>query len=95
VKKRAGERVTISSLRNLGPVSEAWLHSVGIEFRDDLERVGSVEVYMRVVVRGFNPTLNLLYAMETALREVRWTHLSREVRQELKQGIGALGGPNR
>jgi hypothetical protein len=95
VKKRAGQRAKISSLRNLGPVSEAWLHAVGIDFRDDLERVGSVEAYMRVVVHGFNPTLNLLYAMEGALRDVHWTTLLREVKQEIKQAVGALDGPNR
>ena len=95
MKKRAGGNGEISSLRNLGPVSEAWLRAVGIDSRSELERVGSVEANMRVVMHGSNPTLNLLYALEAALRDVHWTLLPREVKQDLKRVVGAMGGPNR
>ena len=55
-------------LRNIGPKSAAWLRQVGLRTRADLEGVGAVEAFMRVKRAGFKPSLNLLYALEGALR---------------------------
>ena len=59
-------------LRNIGPKSAAWLRQVGLRSRADLEAVGTVEAFMRVKRAGFKPSLNLLYALEGALRDCHW-----------------------
>ena len=75
----------LSDLKNLGPVSEEWLRAVGIRSKEDLEKTGSVEAYLMVKRHGFNPSLNLLYALEGALSDVHWTELSDERKAKLKR----------
>lgn len=77
----------ISRLRNLGPRSEAWLNAVGIKTRAELEEVGSVVAYRWVVEHGFAPSLNLLYALEGALRDVHWAELDAEVKDRLRRDV--------
>ncbi|HMV49303.1 MAG TPA: TfoX/Sxy family DNA transformation protein [Blastocatellia bacterium] len=73
-----------SDLKNIGPTSEQWLRAVGIQSREDLERIGSVEAFRLVKAHGFNAGLNLLYALEAALLEVHWTALSPQTKTKLK-----------
>ncbi len=77
----------ISQLRNLGPRSEGWLNAVGIFTRADLEKAGSVIAFRWVVEHGFAPSLNLLYAMEGALRDVHWTNLEPDLRDRLRREV--------
>jgi DNA transformation protein and related proteins len=79
-----------SELKNLGPVSLEWLHAVGIRSRADLEAVGVIEAFRRVRLHGFNASLNLLYAMEAALRGLHWTALPPEVKTKLKAAAKAI-----
>ena len=76
-------------LKNLGPVSREWLRAVGLHTRADLEAVGAIEAYRRVRLHGFNATLNLLYGLEAALREVHWTALPPELKRKLKTVVQA------
>ena len=78
----------LSDLLNLGPTSAGWLRDVGIESRDDLERLGSVEAFLRVDASREGVSLNLLYALEGALRDVRWDRLPPEVRADLRRQVG-------
>jgi TfoX/Sxy family transcriptional regulator of competence genes len=71
-------------LKNLGLVSLEWLRAVGIHSRADLAAVGSVEAYRLVKSHGFNASLNLLYALEAALRDEHWTQLAPEAKAKLK-----------
>ena len=73
-----------SRLLNLGPVTEGWLRAVGIYGREDLERVGSVEAFTRVVERGFDAHAVFLYALEGALTDTRWHELSEETKARLR-----------
>ena len=70
-------------LRNVGPKSSAWLRQVGLHTRADLEAAGPVEAYMRVRRAGFRPSLNLLYALEGALRDCHWQEVPDARRREL------------
>lgn len=82
----------VHTLRNLGPVSAAWLREVGIETRGDLERAGAVLAYR--VVRDRYPTagLNLLYALHGALTGERWDRLAEGTRQRLRAEAAAAAG---
>jgi DNA transformation protein len=75
-------------LSNLGPTSAGWLRDVGIETYDDLERLGSVQAFLRVDASREGVSLNLLYALEGALRDVRWDRLPPDVRHELRRQVG-------
>lgn len=70
-------------MRNIGPKSTAWLRQVGLHTRADLEAAGPVEAYMRVRRAGFRPSLNLLYALEGALRDCHWQEVPDDRRKAL------------
>ena len=77
-------------LKNLGPVSLEWLGAAGIHSRADLEAIGAIEAFRLVRLHGFNASLNLLYAMEAALRDLPWTALPPEVKTKLKAAAKAV-----
>ncbi|WP_419320522.1 TfoX/Sxy family protein [Caulobacter sp. ErkDOM-E] len=75
----------IGELRGLGSVSARWLESVGIIREDDLRAIGAVEAFARVrLAAAPDVSLNLLYALEGALRDVDWRVLPSEVKQSLR-----------
>lgn len=75
----------IGDLLNLGPVSAGWLETVGIRSYDDLEGLGSVEAYLLVKEAFPAASANLLYALEGALRDVRWDDLPVADRAALRE----------
>lgn len=84
------ERRSGSELKNIGPVSMEWLRAVGVNSREDLEAMGSIEAYRLVKQHGFNVSLNLLYALEAALADVHWTALSPQTKARLKATARSL-----
>ena len=75
--------MSTAKLRNIGPKSAAWLRQVGLRSREDLEAVGAVDAFMRVMRAGFKPSLNLLYALEGALLDCHWQEVPEGRRTEL------------
>lgn len=75
---------TLEELRNLGPVSRKWLVAVGVKTRADLAELGPVAAYKLLKARGYNATVNLVYAVEGALRDVDWNRLPATVVARLK-----------
>lgn len=84
--------MSLGSLLNLGPQSERWLLAVGITSYDDLEQLGSVAAYVRVREAFPRASANLLYALEGALRDVRWDYLPVELRAELRRQAQEAAG---
>jgi len=82
--------VPINTLPNLGPASGRMLAHAGITGIDDLRRIGAVEAFLRVEEVGQRPSLNLLYALEGALRACHWTRISRTERTRLLTELEAL-----
>lgn len=72
----------------IGPKSTVRLNRVGIFTRADLERVGSVEAFLRVKRVFPNATLNLLYGLEAVLMDIHWTKLSKDIKARLKEEAG-------
>ena len=72
-----------AKLRNIGPKSAAWLRQVGLRSREDLEHAGPVGAYLKMRRAGFKPSLNLLYALEGALRDCHWQEVPEARRVEL------------
>ena len=76
----------LAALRNLGAVSAGWLEAAGIRTAADLRRLGAVETFRRVAFnRAGDVSYNLLYALEGALRDVRWDHIPPEERAALRE----------
>lgn len=80
LRPRPGKR---TGLKNVGPVSAAWLESVGIRKRADLIRLGPVAAFLRVRDAGHKPSLNLLWALAGAERGLPWNRLGDEDRRQL------------
>lgn len=80
----------VAELINLGPASARMLARVGLATRGDLARVGSVEAWRRCREAGGTPSLNLVYAIEGALRDCPWNHLPEGRRKELQAAVAAL-----
>ncbi len=84
------QKKTERAFKNIGPVSEAWLRAVGIRSLADLEQAGALAAYRLVKLHGFNASLNLLYALEAAIRDIHWTALPAEVKARLKAAARRL-----
>jgi DNA transformation protein and related proteins len=64
------------------------LYAAGIKSPATLRRLGAVKAFRRVAVhRGGDVTINLLYALDGALRGKRWDHLPHRIRRQLKAMI--------
>ncbi len=75
---------TLAELRNLGPTSAKWLNAIGVHNRRDLEQLGSIDAYRLLKAQGYNASLNLVYAIEGALRGRDWNRLPAKLKAELK-----------
>ena len=76
-------------MRNIGPKSAAWLRQVGLRTPEDLTAAGPVDAFMRVKRAGFKPSLNMLYALEGALRDCHWQEVPEARRAELVAAVEA------
>lgn len=78
---------SLMQLRNLGLRSCQWLEEVGIHNAKELRACGAVKAFLKVKEAGLHPSLNLLYALEGAITNRRWTELSEEARSRLLQAL--------
>jgi DNA-3-methyladenine glycosylase I len=74
----------ITQLPNLGPQSSRWLNAIGVRTRRDLEKLGSIDAYRLLKAQGYPASLNLVYAIEGALRGMEWNRLPPKLVKELK-----------
>ncbi|QSA97342.1 TfoX/Sxy family protein [Methylococcus sp. EFPC2] len=74
---------SISDLKSLGPKSQEMLARAGIRSVEQLRKLGSVSAY--VLARRANPkaSLNLLWALESALSGEPWQEVARTHRSSL------------
>ncbi|MBC8193398.1 MAG: TfoX/Sxy family protein [Candidatus Marinimicrobia bacterium] len=80
----------LSELPNIGEVLEKRLAAVGICTPADLAEVGSLGVLQRLEALNAPGCLNMLYALEGALRGTRWHNLSTEEKAQLKADLKAI-----
>ena len=73
----------LEELPNLGAASAEWLRQVGISTLEDLTALGSARAYVRVQKLNVKPSLNLLYALEGAIRGSHWLEVKRNSKTEL------------
>ena len=76
-------------LRNLGRRSAALLHRIGVYTRADLEEIGAVGAYRKLLEGGVKPSLSLLYALHGAITDRDWNALPQTEKAHLKQQLEA------
>ncbi|MFC1661658.1 TfoX/Sxy family protein [Gemmatimonadota bacterium] len=74
----------LSELPNIGPKLESLLREHGIATPEDLQSLGAEEACRRMHLRG-EKCLNKLYALEGAIRGIRWHDITQEERDDLKR----------
>lgn len=79
----------LRDMRNLGPASERMLQEAGISTPQQLDEIGAVEAYRTAVAHGADPTLNLLWALDSALLDIDWRTLPDDRKAELRAELTA------
>lgn len=85
--RRSQSQSDSGRLLNLGPTSSRWLAAVGIHNRRDLEAVGVINAYNLCKAHGYNVSLNLLWALQAALMDIKWTQLPADIKDQLRQRL--------
>lgn len=70
-------------LKNLGNTSINWLHTIGINSREELQNKGPVAAYIEIKQRGIRVSKVLLYALHGALNDTNWNDLDSETKESL------------
>jgi hypothetical protein len=83
----------MAKIRNLGPVSSRWLASIEVHDVEELRELGVVNAYRLLALRGHPVSLNLLWAMEAALRDVHWMEITPEDKDHLRAELAAPWDP--
>lgn len=87
-KRQPKQRASPRKIRNIGPVSSRWLAEIGVRERADLERIGAVAAFRAVQRKRGKASLNLLYALEAGLMDLRWDRLPEAVKASLRERAG-------
>lgn len=77
------EPKVISDLKSLGPKSQEMLARAGITSIEQLRKLGSVQAYVLAKKANGNVSLNLLWALESALSGQPWQEVARLHRTSL------------
>ena len=75
----------LSRLPNIGKVLAGKLNQQGITSYDDLVSLGSVEAVLRIGQTDLSACYNMLYALEGAIRGIRWHSIPQDERRQLKE----------
>lgn len=75
----------LSTRPNIGKIVEKQLNEVGIENVNQLVDIGSKQAWVRIKDIDNTVCINRLYALEGAIQGIGWHHLSKAVKDELKE----------
>ena len=74
---------SIAELKSLGPKSQEMLARAGITSVSQLRQIGAVAAYSKARKVNSGVSLNLLWALESALTGEPWQDISRKYRTSL------------
>jgi DNA transformation protein len=81
--------VPVDGLHSLGPVTAKRLAEVGIGDAEALRETGAVAAYKKLKFRfGKDVTLNALYGLDAAVRNVHWREIDDARKAELRREAG-------
>jgi len=80
----------LAELSSLGPVTAKRLAEVGIDNADQLVQIGAAGAYRKLKFRyGKAVTLNALYGLDAAIRNVHWREIDEIRKAALREEAGA------
>jgi DNA transformation protein and related proteins len=79
-----------SSLRNLGPKTDAAFRRAGIETADELLALGPDEAYARLLGTGAKPHFAMFWALTFAIQDRHWTDLGPEEKALMRARFDAV-----
>jgi len=82
----------LSQLPNIGKVLAEKLRGIGIASCDELASMGSIEAVLMIKDEDLAACYNMLYAIEGAIKGVRWHALPKEERGKLKDAFDVARG---
>jgi DNA transformation protein len=74
----------LTTLPNIGDKLAAELQRVGVTSAEQLVELGSVEAAIRITRGRAHTGYNMLYALEGAIRSVRWHSIPKEDRVRVR-----------
>ncbi|HQY45210.1 MAG TPA: TfoX/Sxy family DNA transformation protein [Paracoccaceae bacterium] len=80
----------ISSIRNLGPASEAAFARAGIHTADEIESLGADEAYLRLLQSGSAPHFIGYYVLVMGLQGRPWNDCKGKEKELLRVRFDAL-----
>lgn len=83
------EATPLRELKSLGPKSQAMLERAGISSLAQLRELGAVEAYVRARRANAGVSLNLLWALASALSGEPWQQVARTHRASLLLALDA------
>lgn len=75
----------LSSLPNIGKTLAEKLILVGIETPSQLKSMGSENAFARLKVIDNGACINMLFALEGAVQDIRWHNLEKSRKDELRE----------
>lgn len=81
--KKEVENSPLLAMRNLAKASAHFLIDAGIRTPRELKSIGAIAAFRAVRQLGHAPSMNLLWALDGALRDQAWHRLSEERKAEL------------
>lgn len=81
----------LETLRNLGPVSAAWLRQAGVSSISELQQLGPVIAFRRVRQCQPMASLNLLWSLAAALADKDLQDLTATERMQLREELRKSG----
>jgi len=80
----------ISTLRNIGPATEAALIKAGISSAEALREIGADAAYARLLETGMSPHFIGYYVLHMALQGRPWNDCKGEEKKALRKAFDAL-----
>lgn len=80
----------ISSIRNLGPATEAYFAKAGITTAEELHQMGADEAYRRWLLAGLPPHFIGYYVLVMALQGRPWNDCKGDEKKALRAKFDAL-----
>lgn len=85
----------MNELPNIGPELAKRLDSAGFSTVESLKAAGSGQAFIALNAIDPSVCINTLYALEGAMRNIRWHKLSPEVKQDLNEFFKLVKSSNR
>ena len=82
----------LSKQPNIGQVVEGQLFAIGITTLEQLKEIGSKQAWLKIRSIDSSACINRLLGLEGAIRGVRKTQLSEEIKAELREFYQSVKG---